>query len=164
MQAANKHKGAGNDNIISRILPDSWEQQADASYSSNDLIDAYFKGKRDEKTQNEKILFEKLRQNIAEATKIAETFINTVKDKGIKILYAHLKIEDIGRFNFLFVVEEEHYFSDAFRDIIVLSQQIKKDRQTDTFQISFTFTHNSDKISEECIVSDGYILRYDGKA
>lgn len=146
--------------FIKNILPKNWQEQADANFSSDDLIDAYYKGKSDVENQIAKIVMERFTENITKATKLAEQFINLSKEKGVDVINAHLKVDDIAKFKVLFTVTEEDYLSDNFNNIYLLSNFIKTTNNSDTFSITFSFTYQSEHLSNECLSSDGYIMRY----
>lgn len=146
--------------FIRSILPQNWQEQFDANFSSNDLIDAYFKGRSDGENQFSKIILERFRENINKATKLAEQFIDLARERGVEIIHAHLKVQDIARFTILFIVSEEAFLSEDFRNIYLLSNFIKSTNNSDSFSINFTFTHQSEHLNSDCLSSDGFIMRY----
>ena len=93
--------------LVASILPLNWEEQKGASFSEDDLIDAYFKGKKEERTTGEKLLHKTFQDNLVSATGTAERFIHQAKGKGLNIIAALLKIEDLFRFRVMIVVSED---------------------------------------------------------
>lgn len=160
MNQHHTHKSPSKGNFVKSILPENWHEQSGANFSSDDLIDAYFKGKADGQNQIQKIILERFKENITTATKLAEKLISLAKEKDIKIINALLRIEDVAKFTILFVVSEEDYLSEKFRNIYLLSSELKNTNNTDSFSISFTFTNQSEHLNSECMASDGFIMKY----
>src|SRR5689334_22382958 len=113
-------------NFVKNILPDNWQEQAGASFSDDDLIDAYLKGTKDGKSSHEKIILDRFKENVIKATGVAEKFISMAKERGITLINAHLKAEDVAKFTVLFIVDEDDFTSDAFREIYLLARGVKE--------------------------------------
>lgn len=156
-------KSSSKKELIASILPQNWEEQKGASFSEDDLIDAYFKGKKEEKTTNEKLFHKTFQDNLVMATGTAERFIHQVKEKGLNIITALLKVEDLFRFRVMIVVSEDDYIADSFSDFILMSSALKSEVDQDTFTINFSFTYHSDDLSDDCLAADGYKSKYAGK-
>ena len=156
-------KSASKKELVASILPQNWEEQKGASFSEDDLIDAYFRGKKEERTTNEKLLHKTFQNNLVTATGTAERFIHQVKEKGLNVIAALLKVEDVFMFRVMIVVSEDDYIADSFSDFILMSSTLKSEVDQDTFTINFSFTYHSDNLSDDCLAADGYKSKYAGK-
>lgn len=143
---------------MTEILPKNWEV-ADKSISADDVIEAYFKGKKD----GAKEQFEKLRQeflvNLKLASSISEELLSNAKDSEIPIDEVYLKATNFNSFNVLFLVNDNDDINEL-RKAYILSSEIKKKYKTQRFHIDFAFSENSDTLSKDCIAADGYLVRY----
>lgn len=156
-------KPASKQELVASILPQNWEEQKGASFSENDLIDAYLKGIKEERTTSKKRFSQIFHNNVIVATKTAEHFMDDVKASGLSIIDAFLKFEEIRRFRVMIVVPEDDYIADSFSQYIAISSALKSEVDQHDFTINFSFTYHSDDLSDECLAADGYNSKYAGK-
>src|SRR5262249_7807423 len=82
-------------------------------------------------------------------------------EKNIHLEAIHLKANLLTDFTALFVGNLKEYVSDEFRDIYVFATELKKETCKETFNIYFSFTHNSPYPCQELLTADGFFLRYE---
>jgi hypothetical protein len=143
-------------------LPLNWKK-SDSVYTGDDLIDAFLKGKEAGKNERERILINQLNNNIIHAANISEKMFSEAAKKKIKLLSIHLKAEDITRYVALFVADKEDFLSDKFRSLYIKAQKLKDEAETDNFYISFSFMPQSPALDENCLISDGFFMKYEKK-
>ena len=68
-------------------------------YSSDDLINAYLEGKKDQRSYTERILFKQLKENFDLAKKIGSDFFNLLLNKHVKCKYVLLRAKNISEFD-----------------------------------------------------------------
>ena len=145
------------DNISS-----NWKLRPEKEYYTyDDLIDAYLKGKEEQKNQTQKVLIEKLERNVKEAKRIVEKITDEIISKGFKPFKSYLRIKDIFKFDAIFDISLQDFTSDSFEEIYTYSRKIKKEVSNDTFNINFTFMPHTEDLNEKRIVCDGFILVYE---
>lgn len=150
---------------INRI-PDDWdfqptdEQREGESFSANAVINAYLKGRKDQYHDNEKILAEKLNENLNKAMNLSSSFSDILQDKKIKCLHILLMPKNIMEFESIFVVDENDYISPQFEEIYKLAILEKAKANGDTFHFSYIFIPYSKNLNRQKLKSDGYILEY----
>ncbi len=155
MTAATSHNVQQNS-----FIPSKWEKTGD-SYSSDDLINAYLKGKDDQRGAEERILMKALSDNVNKSTTVIENFAKQIKESfGVTVKGINLKIQRISYLEFLFVVDSSSYLSDDFKKVYDLSKEIKAEHNSDTLCITLTFMPDKKSIDMDAIHSDGYILEY----
>jgi hypothetical protein len=88
MSIQSSMKPASKQELVASILPQNWEEQKGASFSENDLIDAYLKGIKEERTTSKKRFSQIFHNNVIVATKTAEHFMDDVKASGLSIIDA----------------------------------------------------------------------------
>ncbi len=146
------------------ILKPRVEEKTKKWYSADEMIDAYFKGRKDQKDESEKILYEKFEKNLQQAKEItADFFALIMAEHKIKCKFAKLRANRITDFDAIIVVSQSDFISDEFKKIYSLARKKKEEVNTNTFQISFTFMPETKNIDENKLLSDGFILRYGGK-
>lgn len=151
--------------IINR-LPDDWEiqptdeQKKIQSFSANAVINAYLQGRRDQSIQNERILTEKLNENLEKAMNLSSRFSDILQEKKIKCLHILLRPKKITEFESIFVIDEKNYISSQFDEIYRLAISKKTKINSDTFHFSYIFIPYSKNLNREKLKSDGYILEY----
>jgi hypothetical protein len=150
---------------LSESIPSSWILKRQGHITQNEhqdeLIDAYLKGREEQKNQNQKILFEKLEANIKTAQTIVVDIVNQIAETGFKMYKSYLKIDNITKFDVIFDIAVQDYLSPQFDEIYKLSHEIKSKYNNDTFNISFAFMPHSEFINERRINCEGFIFSYD---
>ncbi len=147
-------------------IKDDWEVQPSSEqkevklFSADALINAYFKGRRDQKIEREKVLLEKLKENLNKAKKLSSDFFDILKKKNISCKHVLLRPKQITEFESVFIVSKKDYISPKFEEIYKLSISKKTRVNSDTFHFSYIFIPYSQNINREKLSSDGYILEY----
>jgi len=149
-------------NSSKRNISSEWKLKPEKEYFTHDeLIDAYLKGKEEQKNENQKILLEKLEKNVRYAQKLVEDITAEISNKGFKSFKSYLRINNIVKFDAIFDVSLEDFTSDKFDEIYTLSRKIKKEVNKDTFNINFTFMPHSDNLNEKRIACEGFVFMYE---
>lgn len=140
---------------------DVYPKSTEGMYSSNDLIDAYLQGKKDQSNAEQQTMLEKFGANIKRATKILEDLYSEIIDSEFKCSKIHLKIKDIYCFTGIFVIDEDDYCSDEFDKIYAKSIKIKQQENiNNTFDITIMFTPQNDYLNTKILRADGFTLTY----
>ena len=129
-------------------------------FSADDVINAYFKGKKSGKHERERIDFEKFSKNLELAKNISEKFLQQFKQNNVRCILVYLKVVDIINFENLFLINKSDYLSDNFRNIYKIAFDTKSTVSTDTFFLNFSFMPYSSHLDETHLRTDGYILKY----
>lgn len=137
-----------------------WKQESN-SFTGDELIDAYLRGRKDERSQNQEILMERFNTNLTLAASLSEELYREAVELELMINTVHLKAESISKFAILFVIAMDDFLSENFTKLSSKAKTIRERSKSDKFYTSFLFTPLSPTISEECITSDGYIFKYD---
>ena len=149
-------------NKIENIVSSGWELKPEKDYfTSNELIEAYLKGKEEQKNENQKILLEKLDANLKEAKLIVEKIAKEINKNKFKLFSSYLRINNIVKYDAIFDILTDDFTSDNFDKIYDFSRKIKKDVNTNTFNINFTFMPHSENLNVKRIGSEGFIFRYE---
>lgn len=159
MSTQTTHTGKG-------TIGNDWKQNPE-TYTGDDLIDAFIRGKKAGRNEHKKVLLERIGENVNKATQLSERLYKIAVDQQIGLYGIHIKAENISTYTALFLVDNSDFLSDNFRSIYTSARQIKNEAETDTFYISFSFTPKSEQLSEDCLVANGFFLKYEkeqGKA
>lgn len=151
------------ENLKDWALSSSFDKSGEQFFSADNVIDAYFSGKKDGNEERSKILREKFSQNLTTAIKAAEQLFSEIIKEGFTCDKVFLKSKNVSHFTALFVVNEDNYLDDSFLKIYDKSIDLKRSlNNTETFDFSTIFTPNSSSLKAERLSSDGYILSYAG--
>jgi hypothetical protein len=143
-------------------MPHNWEKQ-ESVYTGDNLIDAYLIGKEDGKNQMITILTNQFKKNIDIATSTAEKLYSEALKKKINFKSIHLRADSITKFSALFITEKSDFVSNKFRNIFISARKLKDEVESESFYITFSFMPNTKDLSEKCLSSDGFFLKYDKK-
>lgn len=143
-------------------IPENWKRE-ESVFTGNQLIDAYLKGKQDGKDEMIRVFNKQFKDNIDIATSISEKLYTEAAKRKINFKTIHLKAEGITTFSALFIAKKDDFLSDKFRDIFITARRLKKEVESDSFYISFSFMPESKDLNEKSINSDGFFLKYEKK-
>lgn len=146
----------------SHSLSNHWQKQTNA-ITYNDVSEAYLKGKEAGKTEQQRVNQSLFTNNLNKAKEISEKLFEEITNSGLKIKAIHLKAEAITSFNALFVSDKNDFLKDEFRNVFILARKYKSENENETFNISFTFTPDSNTLDENCLASDGFFVKYYGQ-
>src|SRR5262245_5401875 len=125
--------------IRNEDISTNWKKNSE-TYTGDDLIDAFIRGKKAGRDEQKKILLERIKENINKATQLSEVLYKKAIDEKIKLYEIHLKADNISSYTALFIADNSDFLSDKFRSIYTTARHLKNEAETDTFYISFTFT------------------------
>ncbi len=140
----------------------NWEK-IEHVYTGDDLIDAFLIGKEAGKDEHYRILLSQFKENVQNATELSEELMNSVLALKINPVDIRIKADDITSFKTLFIVDKKDFLDDSFREVYTLSRGVKNKSETEKFYISFSFTPSSAELNEDCLIADGFFLKYDKK-
>jgi len=150
-------------------VADSWSLRPQAKiekeklFSSDAVIDAYFKGRKDQVEEKKKVLLKTFSDNLKLAQKVCEEFFAALGKSGVKGKFVSLRAESVTIFDAIFVVPAQKFLTHDFDVVYKMAREKKKEIATATFNLSFSFMPHTDSLDEKRMLMDGYILKY-GKA
>lgn len=136
------------------------EDQGKKQFSADDLIDAYLKGKADQKSNDEKVLIQALDTNLKLAQNLSVSIFDLITDSNFKCNTVRLKIKDIYSFAAIFIVDANDYTSKDFRKIYESSINIKKEHNKDLFDFSTIFCPYNENFDTQKLIIDGFTYYY----
>lgn len=137
--------------------------QKEKIYSSDEIIDAFFNGRQELFERDKRILLDTFSSNLDHAKAVCEEFFDTLWNSNIRCKFVLLRALAITQFDAVFIVPKEKFLSSDFINVYKMARKKKTAVNTTIFQFSFSFMPLTDSLNEECMLNDGYILRY-GKA
>lgn len=146
-------------NQKSDILPKDWA--ADINFDADEVLAAYFMGREDGKKEDFDKWVKEFSLNVKLATSIAEELYSLGKEKELNLHSIHLKAHNLSSFEALFLVNEDSIKSDSFLEAYVISRYLRNKYKTDKFNLSFSFTADSQEIDISCLATDGFFIKYE---
>ncbi|MFZ6023301.1 MAG: hypothetical protein ACOYVG_02470 [Bacteroidota bacterium] len=159
MNALIHHQEQGAIKSLSENLPKDWLTSG-KEFNADEVLNAYFTGKEEGKREHVEKLKNEFYVNLKLATSIAEELFELGNDKNLKLEGIHLRPASLRSFEILFIVNDEMFESDAFREAYILSRLIKNKYKSEVVNYSFSFTPKTDQFNEDCLAADGYYMKY----
>lgn len=152
---------ARGEETIELIIPTDWSaKDHERTFSSNELISAYLKGKEHAKDEGFERFKKQLNSNLTMATGIAKDLLRTLEENKIELVGIHLKAVSVKNFEFLCVVSKESFESDNFINAYIITHKVKNQYQLENVNLDFSYLGENQDVSEECLAADGYFLHY----
>ncbi|WP_162944510.1 hypothetical protein [Flavisolibacter nicotianae] len=136
-----------------------WETQENA-VTHNDVIDAFLTGKEVGRSEQLSVNLRLFGENYEKAKSLSETLHKQLESMGFKVVGLHLRADSITSFNTLLIVDKMDYLNESFLKSFSIARAFKNDADSDTFNIAFTFTPDSDTLDENCLEHDGFFAKY----
>ncbi|TAL69338.1 MAG: hypothetical protein EPN82_07285 [Bacteroidetes bacterium] len=139
----------------------SWKKQEPYTCTSDEVIDAYLRGKIEGIDYQNKILFLRFSDNMHKITSITSDLLKKLKEIKLETEDVYLKIVDINEFELLLLTNLKYYEnSDLLIKAYKLNGNIKKEYNNDTFHLSISYVPLTENIDIEHIKCDGFGLKY----
>jgi hypothetical protein len=126
----------------------------------NELIKAYLKGRSDGLEQAQKLVLDKLKDNIDKSGNVAFNLLAVLKKNGFHPEAAYLKVEDWNRFSVMTLIPDKEWGDEKFLEMIDQSSGMEKDASDEYFNVLIVFCPIENNFDEKYAVSDGYLFKY----
>lgn len=149
-------------NAIQDISKINWELPQDSknSFSSDDVVDAYIKGKRSVLEQNKKAIYSQLEGNIIKAGNDTELIAKHLSSKGISVTDIYLNPESWNQFVIMIVIPESDFLDDKILSIYDFLSDYEIKVSNDMYNLQFNICGASGSLDISCVESDGFVLKY----
>lgn len=143
---------------------ESVSPKGDETFDANEVIEAYFHGKKAGRDETFEIVSEKFKQNIVQLAEVADEIGSSVLEQiGIEFLNTFMKIESPTNFKLLFTVSEVDYVSDEILDAYEIISSFEEEHQTKTFRFLTSIVDETEEFDVNLVHADGYLIRVDAK-
>lgn len=123
------------------------EVKKEKHYSADELIDAYFRGRRDQFEEDKKILLESFSENLKRAKQVCEEFFLSLEQNEVGCSFVSLRAMTISHFDAIFVVPKQKFVALDFDAVYRLAQGEEKRSNNKHFQFLF-FIYASHRFPE----------------
>lgn len=140
-----------------------WIQKSKAEdlFSSDEVINAYLKGKSEGFELQKKILLNKLTENINQATTATNQVIKFLKKNKFNSISAHLKINSFTDLSVLIMILEEDFLDSKMLEVYNFIAQLETNNDDGMYNLEFSFCdRNKSDFDENKLITDGYLLKH----
>jgi hypothetical protein len=172
-------KGTKEVKDLKKILePENWDltTSKDKLFSSDHVIEAYFKGINEGRAkginegrkkgivegleQGQKLVLDKLKNNIDKSGKHTSEILNYFKDQKFNPIAAYLKINSWDDFTILIVVPENEFIDPKFLPIYNYISKFESDVNEELYRLQIMICDTEGKIDDNYIKSDGFVFKH----
>jgi hypothetical protein len=149
--------------VKSEIIPlvkGDWEgpKAGDPIFGPDQVIAAFEAGYAKGTSVVEKLVREKIEQNIQKAGSDTGKLIERLQQAGLSPKSARLKIVGVEEYEVLVVLPEKDYVDEKFDDALSFIGELERATRQDDYCIMFTFCPESESFDESKVKSDGFTL------
>jgi hypothetical protein len=143
-------------------LINSWQlpEEGERLFSADNLIDAYFNGKKQGVEDYKALVLEKLHFNLEKSGELTFKCISEIKIKNFTPVSAKLRINTYKNYSVLIFVNKEDYINEGFIDIYQYSGNLEIENESEFFSIDFHFAYKGDCFNEKAVINDGYTINF----
>lgn len=144
---------------------DGWKSTPykDHGYSSDDLIDAYLKGKDEGISLPKKILAEKVSENLKKSADVTQQALTALSQSGLNVEAPFLRIASLKYYEVLFPIHEDQFLDDKILDMYGLFAGLQANFESEFYSVDLSFCPFRKKLNTECLAADGYVFKFSGK-
>ena len=151
-------------NTIKEILePQNWEftSPKDKLFSSDHVIEAYLKGKKEGLEQAQKLILEKLVENVNNSGNYTTEIHSHFNKKGFHPVSTFLKIISWDNFKLLITLPENEFISDKIIEIYDFISDYENRVNKELYHLEISLTDiNESTFDKNCLRSDGFVLKH----
>ncbi|WP_438423066.1 hypothetical protein [Aquimarina macrocephali] len=127
----------------------------DKSYTSDDVLDAYLKGK----SEMDRKIKEKIITGLQTSAMTSNLVYEKLKNIKVDIKEMYLRLVDLDSYESLVIISDEDYYDKTKRwDSYKIARQLNSN--IDDLDIAFLFMPSSDSINYDIINSEGFLFKY----
>lgn len=146
-----------------------WELTGPKKYhfSSDEVIQAYFKGKevgkadglKESSEANRQLFLNALTENLAKAGVHTNEVLSAFKAQKLKTEEALLRIDSWHRFSVMIVAAETAFKSDKLLKVYDVVNTLESSVTTEQYHIRFSFVAGGKDLDPKALEADGYVLK-----
>jgi hypothetical protein len=132
-------------------------------YSADSMINAYFKGKEDEKNKQRQILENEFSINLRKVQSLCVNFFYYLIKEKISCQRIYLRALSLNYFDAIFLIEKNDFMSPDFMKVNKNAVKEEKQIVKENFDFEFIFMPLTKHLNKQRLLTDGYILTYGQK-
>ncbi|WAC10937.1 hypothetical protein [Dyadobacter pollutisoli] len=147
--------------IFDIVDHDEWEAtpENEKFFSSDHVIDAYMKGRKDGVKDERALIIDKIKSNVTSSSAVTHAAFNEIRRLGFSPISAYLKISDWAIYNILITIPESEFLDDRILEVYSVLSKIEDNFKNDYYSVHISLCDIGDDFSEKCVTIDGYGLR-----
>lgn len=151
--------------IITHREVDSWQLSQDGPrmYSTDAVIDAYLKGKKDGLDEQQKAIQSIFARNYQKSSQHTTELYNFLASIDIIPVSAHLKFNSFVSFEIIVLLSEYDFLSDKMDKMYTWCREFQNRVEEDSYRICFSFIDFLEGFDFTQLISDGFNARYNPK-
>lgn len=140
----------------------NWELTSpkDLQFSSDQVIDAYLKGKQEGLELQQKLVVEKLMSNIAKAGNHTSELLENIKNKSLNPVSAYLRINSWDDYTILVVLPLNEFLDPRTLELYDYISELESKVEEDMYRIQVSLCDTESEINEHYVRSDGFALKH----
>ncbi|MBT1689114.1 hypothetical protein [Dawidia soli] len=129
-------------------------------WSSDTVIDAYLKGKKDGLDDHQKALQSVFAKNFEKSGKSTAKLFAFLSQQEITPISAHLKIDSLFSFEVVVLLNEADFLGEKMPGVYNWCITLQKEEEEESFRICFSFIDVMDGFDFEQLRSDGFRAKF----
>jgi hypothetical protein len=142
----------------------SLTKESDDIFTGDEVIDAYFQGKKDGKKdvieEEKRLVLDQLSTNISKSADIMGQIFATFTKRGINPVSGFLRVNSWDVFDMLVTVTESDYLSEEILNLYNYIGHIEEDSKAKYYNLTVSIMGGVEYLDIESLTSDGFILVY----
>lgn len=151
--------------IITDKEIDSWQLSADGPrlYSTDTVIDAYLKGKKDGLDEQQKAIQNIFAGNYRKSSQNTSELYKFLTSIDIIPVSAHLKFNSFVSFEVIVLLTEDDFLSNKMDKVYTWCREFQNRVEEDSYRVCFSFIDFLEGFDFTQLISDGFNARYNPK-
>ncbi|SES00271.1 hypothetical protein [Pedobacter rhizosphaerae] len=129
-------------------------------FTGDQVIDAYLSGKKDGLRSAEKVILDRLDNNVDNSGTQVLDLLKFLDRKNISGNDAYLKINSWKDLSILISVKESDFYNESFLNVYEFVEHLEETLNSETCHVEFSFVDFNEKLNDYNLHCDGYVLKY----
>ena len=153
------------DQVFDIVDRGGWKATPDRDllFSSDHVIEAYFKGKDMGQRTETSLAMDQISKNLQKSSELTALIFENLRNRSLHPVDAFLKIISQKYYEILITVPEREFLSDEILDVYSFLGDLQTKEASDYYKVDISLCPFLKQLNIGSLAADGFILQYAGK-
>ncbi len=152
------------DQVFEIVDRDGWKATPDRDllFSSDHVLEAYFKGKDVGQRTETSLAADQISKNLQKSSELTASIFENLRNRAFHPGDTYLRIASQKFYEILITLPENEFLNDEILDVYNFLGELQQGAVSDYYNIDVTLCPFSEQLNIGCLTADGFIFRYTG--
>jgi hypothetical protein len=143
---------------------DGWKATPDRDllFSSDHVIEAYFKGKDAGQRTETSLAADQIGKNLQKSSELTANILDNLRGRNFSPGDIFLRIASQKFYEILITLPENEFLNDEILEVYSFLGELQQKEASNYYNVDVTLCPFSERLNIDCLTADGFIFRYTG--